>query len=55
MTLADLVVIAVVVLIVGLSAGYIIREKRKGNGCIGCPDSKTCSAYKKGCCGQNRK
>lgn len=55
MTLADWIVVAIIGLVVGCAAGYIIRDKRRGNGCIGCPDSKNCSAYKNGCCGQKRK
>ncbi len=54
MTMADWIVVAIVVLVVGVAAGYIIYTKHKGNGCIGCPDSKHCSASKKGCCGQDR-
>ena len=55
MTLADWIVVAIVGLVVGLAAGYIIYAKCKGDGCIGCPDSKNCSAHKKGCCGQKQK
>ena len=52
MALADWIVVAVVVLVVGLAAGYIVYAKHKGNRCIGCPDGKNCSARKKGCCVQ---
>ena len=50
MALADWIVSAVIVLIIGAVIGYIINAKRKGVKCIGCPDSKNCSAYKNGCC-----
>lgn len=38
----DFVVTAVVLLIVGLATSYIVREKKKGVKCIGCPDGATC-------------
>lgn len=40
----DLIVIAVVGLIVGLAGGYIYKQKKRGNACIGCPDAKKCAA-----------
>ena len=49
MAVADWTVVAIVAIVVGLAAGYIIYGKYKGNGCIGCPDSKDCSKCKKGC------
>lgn len=33
----DYIVLAVILLIVGLAAFYVIREKRRGTKCIGCP------------------
>lgn len=52
----DIAIIAAVGLIVGLAVGYIRRERKNGNGCIGCPDAKTCGS-KGGCtgCGCNCK
>ena len=47
MTLTDWIVIGVIVLIVGGALGYIVWAKKKGQKCIGCPDSKTCG----GSCG----
>ena len=39
------IIIAVILLaIVGLAAGYVIKAKKSGRKCIGCPDS--------GCCGK---
>lgn len=31
------------VVIVGLAIGYIVKEKRKGTKCIGCPISSDCT------------
>ena len=50
MEFSDLIVLAVILLIVGGALFYVIRQKKKGVHCIGCPDAKTCSAAKGGCC-----
>lgn len=38
----------VIVLIVGLAAFYVYREKKSGKKCIGCPECNSCK--KKGEC-----
>lgn len=40
----DIGIIAIVALIVGIAAGYIVRSRKSGKKCIGCPDSCACSA-----------
>lgn len=45
----DLIIIGVIVLIIGLAAWYVVRAKKKGNKCIGCPNG--CSCDGKGCSG----
>ena len=47
--MTNFIVIAVVVLIVGLALGYIIREKKQGAKCIGCPHSKACGSKNCSC------
>ena len=49
--MADFIIIAVIVLIVGAAAGYIYREKKRGAKCIGCPSAKTCGGSC--CCSQH--
>lgn len=44
----DLIIIAILLVIVGLAAWYIVRAKKKGQRCIGCPGG--CSSTKGGCC-----
>ena len=44
-----IIVIVILALIVGGAAVYIVRSKKKGIHCIGCPHAKTCS--KNGCKG----
>ena len=38
----DYIAIAAIVLIVGAAVFYIIRAKRSGAKCIGCPHAKEC-------------
>ena len=42
MSVADWIVLGIIVLIVGGAVGYIVRAKKKGAKCIGCPDAKRC-------------
>lgn len=47
------IAIGVVALIIGLATGYIIKAKKKGKKCIGCPGG--CSSNCGGCgCGTNQ-
>ena len=45
----DIIAIVVSAAIIGLALFYIYRAKKRGKGCIGCPDSATCG----GKCGGN--
>ena len=46
----DLVIVLILLLILGGAAFYIIKAKKSGRKCIGCPDSGSCG--KNGCnCG----
>ena len=38
----DVLIIAVLVVIIGLAAWYMIRAKKKGVKCIGCPEGSKC-------------
>ena len=42
MTLADWIAVAVILLVIGGAAAYIIKAKKSGKKCIGCPYSSTC-------------
>ena len=42
--MTNFIAAAVIVAIVGAAAAYIIREKRRGVKCVGCPYAKTCGA-----------
>ena len=45
--MANLIVGIIILLIIGAAVFYIVKEKKKGVKCIGCPDGATCS----GSCG----
>ena len=57
-TLPDIIAIVAIVLVIGAAVFYIIKAKKSGKKCIGCPDSCSCSAKSKdskqggcsGCC-----
>lgn len=48
--MTDLIVLAVIILILGLATGYIVKAKKKGRKCIGCPAGGNCDC---GCCGKD--
>ena len=41
--MADLIVVGIVCIIVGVAIAYIVKEKKKGVRCIGCPAAGKCS------------
>ena len=51
MTPTDIVVIIIIALIIGGASFYIIRAKKRGQKCIGCPDAKACSGNCASCQG----
>lgn len=44
---ATVIAVIALVLILSLAAAYIIREKRRGVKCIGCPFADQCTKYGK--------
>ena len=48
--MVDLVILLILAGIIGLAIGYIVKEKKKGTRCIGCPDSGSCGKCN-GCSG----
>ena len=47
MELIDFIVIGIIVLIIGGASAYIIKAKKSGKKCIGCPDSGSCHSKSK--------
>lgn len=49
---SDIIAIIIIAIIIGLAVLYIIKAKKSGQKCIGCPHSKTCASnVKKSCSG----
>ncbi len=48
--MTDVIVIAAIVLVIGAAITYIVKQKKSGAKCIGCPYAKEC-ASKKNCKG----
>lgn len=49
----NVIIIGILVVIIGLAAFYVYKEKKNGKKCIGCPGGGCCSAQhgKAGCSG----
>lgn len=41
--MANIIVIAVVLVMIGAAIAYIVKEKKKGVKCIGCPAAAECA------------
>ena len=50
--LGDIIAIFAIALIIGGATGYIIKAKKSGKKCIGCPYADACNAKNK-CCSCN--
>lgn len=51
--MTNVIVIAILVLVLGLAIGYIIKAKKRGVKCIGCPAGGCGSCAQNGGCGGN--
>ena len=49
--MANVIVVLIVVLILGVSITYIVKAKTAGVKCIGCPAGTACSGNCSGCSG----
>ena len=51
--MVDLIVAGIIVVMVTLAVRYIVKEKKKGVKCIGCPYARECAAKRNGAgCGE---
>ncbi len=48
--LENIIAIFAIALIVGAAVAYIIKAKKSGKRCIGCPDGSACQGKCSGCC-----
>ncbi len=46
--MADLIVGIILLIIVGAAIRYIVKQKKKGVKCIGCPSASVCAAKMNG-------
>jgi len=49
--MANIIATVVILAIVGIAVGYIIRAKKRGQKCIGCPESCHCGKDGNSCGG----
>ncbi len=49
--MANVMIVLIVLLILGASITYIVKAKKAGVKCIGCPAGGTCSGHCNGCSG----
>ncbi|MBR2329815.1 MAG: hypothetical protein IKA40_01070 [Clostridia bacterium] len=48
----EIIAIVAITLIIGGAVFYIVKAKKSGRKCIGCPDGCSCSSKKKDCNGE---
>ncbi len=48
--MGNIIAIMLIVVILGLAITYIVRAKKKGVTCIGCPSGGSCSGHCGGSC-----
>lgn len=48
--MTDIIVAVILLIIVAFAIAYIVKEKKKGVKCIGCPAAGQCAHAKKGGC-----
>lgn len=48
--MADLIIVAILVVVLGAAAGYVRKAKKSGQKCIGCPNSCCSSGNSCGSC-----
>ena len=48
----NIIAVAVILLVIGAAVFYIVREKKRGKKCIGCPYSESCGSCSS--CGKSK-
>ncbi len=49
----NFIIIAILVVIIGCAIAYVVKAKKKGVKCVGCPNAEMCSmAQKQKCSGK---
>lgn len=47
--MTDFIIVGILLICIGLAAAYIVKEKKKGRKCLGCPGGCSGCTYKDGC------
>ena len=47
MSMTDFVIVMILVMIVGLAVTYMVKAKKRGDKCIGCPSGGSCCSCSK--------
>ena len=55
MKISDYIILGIVAVIVVAVITYIVKQKKKGVKCVGCPYGKKCSSCNGGCTDNNNK
>lgn len=53
MIIKDIIIIAILLIVFALAIGYIVKAKKSGIKCIGCPHAKECCMKGKTSCADN--
>ena len=54
--MTNIIIVAVILVIIGLAIGYIVKAKKSGQKCIGCPSAKECDSKNCNCgCSSDKK
>jgi hypothetical protein len=57
--MGEYIAIGIIVLIIGFAVFYVVKAKKSGKKCIGCPDACCCKHKENGdgncCCSSNKK
>lgn len=51
--MGNIIIIVIILCIVGGIVFYLVRAKKRGQHCIGCPYAKQCGSNCSGSCGHN--
>ena len=50
--MVDILIIFLLAVIAAAIVIYLVREKKRGVTCVGCPYAKQCAKKRNGCCGR---
>lgn len=52
-SMQNIIIAAILIFLVACIIGYLIKAKKRGQTCIGCPYAKQCGSNCSGTCGNN--